>query len=797
MSRHLHRLLALYTSAAMLLSGCHPRQPFFFFEDGDLSHYVGLATTIDYPDVETCSLSEVEHASEPLTLSRHAHQEPWDLRLEDAVVIALENSKVMRNLGGRFASGGGQRAQVGEAPETLQRGVQFTPTVYDPAIAESDPFVGVEGALSAFDAQWNTSLFWENRDRPQNIAPVGIGDFIFARVQRQHLATFRSGVTKRTATGAQFSFENETIYDANNSPIRDVPSDWFTAFTAGFRQPLLQGAGTLYNRIAGPQDPFTGIGTPLFDGVVLARIRTDISLVDFEIGVRNLVADVEHAYWELYFAYRNLDARKAGRDSALETWKKIHALYMEEARGGEADKEAQAREQYFFFRSEVENALADLYRAENRLRYLMGIAASDGRLIRPADEPTTANMVVDWHQVLQEGLVRSPEVRQQKWRIKQRELELIASKNLLLPRLDAIGGYRFLGLGDQLLNSDGRAYDGINNLAGTDAFSTLLHGNFQEWQFGFQGSIPIGFRRELATVRNQQLLLARERALTQDLELELTHQLTEAVRNLDVFHTLSQTNLNRRVASEREVEAVQAAYDAGTVTLDLLLNAQRRRADAEAAYYRSLVDYNRAIAQLHFRKGSLLEYNGVFLAEGPWPGKAYFDAHRRARARDAAYFLNYGFTRPAVFSRGPVAQFPHEHESVEVWEGVPTPASPEMVPTPAATEELPAAPGAMQGGQPQRRPTASGPQLGSAGNQPRRDEAVQWASYFAETEEAEAVTDAKPAAADQAVDKPARIAVPAAPQPELRPKSDRLEQTSAASSADTGGAAAGWKRARR
>jgi outer membrane protein TolC len=124
--------------------------------------------------------------------------------------------------------------------------------------------------------------------------------------------------------------------------------------------------------------------------VLLARINADISLADFEAGVRNLVSDTEQSYWELYFAYRNLEARKAGRDSALEAWRKVHALYVEQSRGGEADKEAQAREQYFFFRSEVEQALTDVYRCENRLRYMMGITASDGRLIRPSDEPTTA-----------------------------------------------------------------------------------------------------------------------------------------------------------------------------------------------------------------------------------------------------------------------------------------------------------------------------------------------------------------------------------------------------------------------
>ncbi|MFM1904146.1 MAG: hypothetical protein RLZZ440_2046, partial [Planctomycetota bacterium] len=36
--------------------------------------------------------------------------------------------------------------------------------------------------------------------------------------------------------------------------------------------------------------------------------------------------------------------------------------------------------------------------------------------------------------------------------------------------------------------------------------------------------------------------------------------------------------------------------------------------------------------------------------------KAYFDAHRRARQRDASLYLDYGHSRPGVFSRGPISQ---------------------------------------------------------------------------------------------------------------------------------------------
>jgi outer membrane protein TolC len=653
------QLWVAVTSLTLVASGCAPRQPFYFFEDGDLSHYVGSIQKLEYPDSDQPPLDEAAGAVDPLTLSNPSFDNIWELSLEEAIRTSLENGKVLRNLGGRFASFGGPRPQTGEPAVSLLTSPQQTPTIYDPAITETEPFRGVEAALALFDAQLTSSLTWERQNRPQNVNPTGA--LIFQQKLLGDQGNWTSGIQKRTATGATWGFANSTIYDNNNSPIREIPATWTTNYDFSFNQPLLQGAGVTYNRIAGP-DPFDNLfGRPLFRGVLLARINADISLADFEAGVRNLISDTEQSYWELYFAYRNLEARKAGRDSSLEAWRKVHALYVEQSRGGEADKEAQAREQYFFFRSEVEQALTDVYRCESRLRYMMGISASDGRLIRPADEPTTARISFDWQQSLVEALSRSAELRKQKWVIKQRELELVAAKNLILPRLDMVGRWRFLGMGEQLINQNYNPYnaDGGANpdpLVGTDAYSTLFSGQFQEWQAGAQFQMPLGFRRELATVRHFQLQLARERARLQDEELEASHALVEAVRNVDTNFALAQTNFNRRVAAERQVEAVQAAYDANTVTLDQLLDAQRRRAEAESSYYRSLVDYNRSISQLHFRKGSLLEYNGVFLAEGPWPGKAYFDAHRRARQRDASLYLDYGHSRPGVFSRGAVSQ---------------------------------------------------------------------------------------------------------------------------------------------
>jgi outer membrane protein TolC len=560
-------------------------------------------------------------------------------------------------------------------------------SIYDPAIQETSPFsgrIGVESALSAYDAQLEISSIWQNNDRLQN----SNNGNVFAPVFVQDRADVGAEIFKRF-TGGGFAFvRNDTVYDQNTQGFRGVPSDWDTSFSAGVSQPLLRDFGTQIGRITGPRNRNVGssfntldrqrLPGDQFNGVMIARINTDQQLLDFECAIRDMVSNVETSYWELYFAYRNLDAVISGRDSALATWRTVHAKFVVGAKDGEKEKEAQAREQYFLFKAQVQRALWTLYAAENRLRYIMGLTATDGRVIRPSDEPTTAMVAFDWSEIHCEALARSCELRREKWEIKRRELELIATRNLLLPTLDAHAVYRFRGLGDDLLNSSG-SNPGPGGLPG-DAFTDLTSGKHQEWQLGLRFSMPIGFRKELSAVRHQQLLLTKEKAVLRDKELELSHQLSDAYRELDVTYHLMQTNFNRRIAAKDQVDAVEVALDAGTVTLDLLLDAQRRLADAESAFFRSLVDYNLSIRNVHLRKGSLLEYNNVTLAEGPWPAKAYYDAQGQARKRGAGHYMNYGFTRPDVISRGPVRQ--HIGNRSERIDGKPVEASPEEIPTP-------------------------------------------------------------------------------------------------------------------
>ena len=251
--------------------------------------------------------------------------------------------------------------------------------------------------MSAFDTQFSTALFWEYNHSPINASNISY-DY---NESMQKTGTFQAQLSKINATGGSTSIQHNVVYGRqlylyNDRwiPTRVMTDDWNVNLKLEARQPLLQGAGVQFNRIAGP-----GATTGNYGGVMLARINTDIALATFEQSVRNTVSEVETAYWELYYFYRSLDAVKAGRDSALITWQRINTLYQLGNKGGEAEREAQAREQYFFFRSNLEQALYSLYQAEANLRYLMGLSASDGRLIRPKDEPTTAKVIFDWYDI--------------------------------------------------------------------------------------------------------------------------------------------------------------------------------------------------------------------------------------------------------------------------------------------------------------------------------------------------------------------------------------------------------------
>ncbi|WP_153556062.1 TolC family protein [Roseimaritima sediminicola] len=574
--------------------------------DTTTSYHDRVGLQIEYPQVSACtenSPPEATGATEPLAFEDPSELPAWDLTLEEAVRLAVGNSPALRTLGGAVVT----------SP-------QATTTVYDPALAHANPQLGVEAALSAFDAQYSGQLYWTKVDQPTNVQRGGLGAAFNPVALQETNAVFTNELAKQTAQGAGFALRHVVNYNRTNRPFRQFPSDFIGFVEAEWRQPLMQGAGTYYNQIAGPNAP---IGQ--YNGVLIARINEDVSLADFEAAVITLVADVEQAYWELYEGYRLLEANLRGREAALQTFQFQETRL--EAGIASPDEEAQARSQFFQFHAQVQNTLAGpsgLYAAEQRLRYLLGLPATDGRLIKPVSRPATAEVVFDWNSALNQALSRRVEIRRQKWNIKRRELELVASRLNRRPRLDFLGQYRWRGLGDHLIgDNDGQPLDNL--------YGSITGGDYQEWQAGLELSFPVGLRAASNAVAHARLNVARERALLNETELRVSHDLSAAARELQRAHTLLETNYHRYQADLRQMEVLLQRYVQELDNINFYLQAQRQVLQSESDFYRAITAYNLAIRELHRQKGTLLAYNHVALNEGPWAAGAMNDAYQRGR----------------------------------------------------------------------------------------------------------------------------------------------------------------------
>ncbi|HAA50331.1 MAG TPA: TolC family protein, partial [Planctomycetaceae bacterium] len=491
------RLLAV--PVLLALGGClsGPRE-LTYLNEADLAHYRDVATRIVDPnsdDDRAETARRAEMAAEPRRLSQPGQQEIWDLSLQETMKLGLKNSEIIRE-SGTFLS----------PSNRLLNNPEFAASVFNPAIQETNVQFGqrgVEAASADFDTTFSSSMTWGGSNSIQRINNLGLsaGDTL-----EEDTGRFRASLSKITGAGTQMSLSHNWDYTANNQPNQLFPSSFFGTAqspTLGLqmRHPLLAGAGTEYTQIAGPRLGRFGGATSIVgvnQGVVISRINSDITLTDFEVAIRNLVKGIEDHYWDLHLAYRVYHTQKVALDSSEQTWRMVQG----DPRRPAAEK-AQARDNYFEIKGQTESARADLYSAESRLRRLIGLPVNDGRIIRPSDEPITAQFTPDWKSSLVDALTRRVELRRQKWSIKSLQLQLTAAESLTKPQLDVVLGYNVNGFGDDLLGQTNRPH--------RNAYRSLADGNFTGWEAGVQFNMPLGMRTAQAQVRNLELRLAKAR----------------------------------------------------------------------------------------------------------------------------------------------------------------------------------------------------------------------------------------------------------------------------------------------
>ncbi len=525
------------------------------------------------------------------------------ITLNEAIEMALQNSTILRDLGGRLVS----------QP-------QITNSNLNPTLVGTDPRGGIDAALSAFDAQLLGGFSGRKNNRGlQQFVPLSNNTHI-----TQNQSDFQLGARRTLTTGTVLGVSNFANYRRDDLGV--PPNRFSSAYTVGLggelRHPLALGSGRDFNLIAGPNAQ-----PGVYNGLFIARVRQDIAEHDFEIALRDYIGNVVRSYWLLCFAYERMDAQERSLKIAEELW--LAAKKKLDEGTIDADAEALARDRYLAQQIARDNAAIGspdrtisgilgtsgalltglepgVEASERRLRFLMGLPAYDGTLLRPADRPSIVPLTFDANEALCLALQRRPELRRQNLVVHQKQMELVAARGFARPRVDFTSEVRLLGFGDHL-GGAGRSDD-------QNAVHELLQGQLQEWAMGLEVQRPVGLRLGRNAERNAMLSLSKEAELFKQQQIQVSHEINAAIAEVERSQKILDLTRHRHDIAVTHSRATERKFEEGLlISIEQVLDAQRAVTESEAALSIAAVDRSIAINNLLIVRGTYLQDLGLML----------------------------------------------------------------------------------------------------------------------------------------------------------------------------------------
>lgn len=340
------------------------------------------------------------------------------------------------------------------------------------------------------------------------------------------------------------------------------------------------------------QSLLRGFGT----GTNLARLRKanldiEISRLELKGVAEQITADVESAYWDLYLAREEM---------AIQQW----SMELAEQQLSESEERVAVGKlpelELAVVRAEVASRREALIEAETRseqarldLLFLLNPDRENPWDImiltsEQPDIPVDSLDTVEDHVKL--GLMYRPDLIQAQRNLEKGEIDVVQTKNGLLPRLDV-----FISLGRT-------SYAETFSKGKPDIGS-----EFYDVATGFTFAIPVLDRAERARhARAKNTLRQREESL---LNMERMVQLDIRSAYLDVVQSrqMIEASMINRDLQEKNLEAEQVKFRVGKSTNFMVLQIQRDYTMSRLVEARSLVSYLNALTNLYLMEGTLLE----------------------------------------------------------------------------------------------------------------------------------------------------------------------------------------------
>jgi outer membrane protein TolC len=427
----------------------------------------------------------------------------------------------------------------------------------------------VEDQRALFDPILTASL---QRQRSLVLSPGGRGNFATMGTAN----TLEAGISEFFPTGTQVAITGST--DISHGSAN--PEDFYaTRYGLTVTQALLRGFGLDVNLAS------------------LRQARVDVLTSEYELRgfAEALVAQVEEAYWDHALAQRNIEiftqSLQLAEKQLQETEERIRVGKLAEIERAAAEAEVALR------REDLINANSALATSRLTLLRLMNPAKTDfwSRDVAIQTPPTppreTLEQVVLHVQV---AMRMRPDLNQARTLVQRDDLEIVKTRNGLLPKMDL-----FMTLGKSgYASSFGGSYD-------------HLHQRGYDLLVGVSAEYPILNRSAVAT--NQRAHLSRRQAVesvnnvAQLVEVDVRSAYIEVERAKEQVATTAVT----RKLQEVKVWAETTKFSNDKSTALLVALAQRDLLQSQISEVVAVVAHLKALVEFYRLEGSLLERRGI------------------------------------------------------------------------------------------------------------------------------------------------------------------------------------------